>query len=334
MAAAPLLSVSNLTTSFRTEGGTVRAIEDVSFSVAPGEVLGVVGESGSGKSVTALSIMRLMPRGGGHRLTGNITFDGLDLLALSRDRLNHIRGKQIAMIFQEPMTSLNPVFSVGDQLIEPLMRHERLPRRAARERAVELMARVGIASPRDRLASFPHQLSGGMRQRVMIAMAISCRPRLLIADEPTTALDATVQAQILDLLRELRAEFDLALMLITHDLGVIAEMADRVMVMYAGRVVEIGSAERVLRHPGHPYARGLLEAIPDPEAPPARRLRTIPGTIPSPLALPPGCRFAPRCGFREERCIVSEPPLSGRTQDGHRVACIHPGLPAPAESRQ
>jgi oligopeptide/dipeptide ABC transporter ATP-binding protein len=238
------------------------------------------------------------------------------------------------MIFQEPMTSLNPVFTIGDQLAEPLIYHERLSRRAARERAVELMTLVGIASPRDRLQSYPHQLSGGMRQRVMIAMALSCRPRLLIADEPTTALDATIQAQILDLMRGLRAEFDLSMILISHDLGVVAEMADRVMVMYAGRIVEIGTTEQVLRAPGHPYSRGLLEAVPDPDAPPERRLRTIPGTIPGLLELPPGCRFSPRCTFREERCAVDEPPLSERGDRSHRVACIHPSLPALAEARQ
>jgi oligopeptide/dipeptide ABC transporter ATP-binding protein len=334
MTAPPLLSVNNLTTSFRTDGGTVRAVEDVSFDIAPGEVLGVVGESGSGKSVTALSIMRLMPRGGGHSLAGSIVFNGRDMLTLPRDELDRIRGKQIAMIFQEPMTSLNPVFTIGDQLAEPLIYHERLSRRAARERAVELMTLVGIASPRDRLQSYPHQLSGGMRQRVMIAMALSCRPRLLIADEPTTALDATIQAQILDLMRGLRAEFDLSMILISHDLGVVAEMADRVMVMYAGRIVEIGTTEQVLRAPGHPYSRGLLEAVPDPDAPPERRLRTIPGTIPGLLELPPGCRFSPRCTFREERCAVDEPPLSERGDRSHRVACIHPSLPALAEARQ
>ena len=315
-----LLEVDNLTTAFQTERGEVTAIEEVSFSLDQGEILGIVGESGSGKSVTALTIMGLLPRPPARIVAGLVRFAGEVLTRQSEARLRKIRGSGIAMVFQEPMTSLNPVFSIGEQLMETLRAHERLSPRAQRDRAVEMLDKVGIPSPALRLADYPHQLSGGQRQRVMIAIALACRPRLLIADEPTTALDVTIQAQILDLLMDLRDEFGMAIMIITHNMGVIAQTADRVMVMYAGRVVEEAPVARIFDRPSHPYTRGLLDCVPalDQEK---DRLVAIPGTLPDPARRPPGCRYAPRCGLSVEACAAAIPALAA-IEAGHRAACI------------
>ena len=315
-----LLEVDNLTTAFQTERGEVTAIEEVSFSLDQGEILGIVGESGSGKSVTALTIMGLLPRPPARIVAGEVRFAGEALIHQSEARLRKIRGSGIAMVFQEPMTSLNPVFSIGEQLMETLRAHERLSPRAQRDRAVEMLDKVGIPSPALRLADYPHQLSGGQRQRVMIAIALACRPRLLIANEPTTALDVTIQAQILDLLMDLRDEFGMAIMIITHNMGVIAQTADRVMVMYAGRVVEEAPVARIFDRPSHPYTRGLLDCVPalDQEK---DRLVAIPGTLPDPARRPPGCRYAPRCGLSVEACAAAIPALAA-IEAGHRAACI------------
>jgi len=315
-----LLEVDNLTTAFQTERGEVTAIEEVSFSLDQGEILGIVGESGSGKSVTALTIMGLLPRPPARIVAGEVRFAGEALIHQSEARLRKIRGSGIAMVFQEPMTSLNPVFSIGEQLMETLRAHERLSPRAQRDRAVEMLDKVGIPSPALRLADYPHQLSGGQRQRVMIAIALACRPRLLIADEPTTALVVTIQAQILDLLMDLRDEFGMAIMIITHNMGVIAQTADRVMVMYAGRVVEEAPVARIFDRPSHPYTRGLLDCVPalDQEK---DRLVAIPGTLPDPARRPPGCRYAPRCGLSVEACAAAIPALAA-IEAGHRAACI------------
>ena len=316
----PLLAVRNLRTEFSGDDGTFAAVEDVSFDLEAGEVIGIVGESGSGKSVTALSILGLIPDPPGRITRGSIAFDGEELLGLSERRMRRIRGADIAMIFQEPMTSLNPVFTIGDQIVETIRFHERLGRRAARERAAEMLDRVGIALPAQRLDEYPHQLSGGMRQRAMIAIALSCNPRLLLADEPTTALDVTIQAQILDLLRELQEELGMAVVLITHDLGVVAQHVDRVMVMYAGRVVEEAPVLDAFARPSHPYTQGLLRSIPslDDER---ERLDAIPGMVPSPFAPPPGCPFAPRCIHARDVCATVQPPLIDAGQE-HRAACL------------
>ena len=311
---APLLSVRDLSVAF----GRNTVVEGVSFDLAPGEILGVVGESGSGKSVTALSIMRLIPAPG--RVTGRIDFAGQDLMALPEARMREIRGRDIAMIFQEPMTSLNPVFTCGDQVMEALVHHRGLDRAGARAEALKLLKLVEIPSAERRLDDYPHQLSGGMRQRVMIAMALACRPKLLLADEPTTALDATIQAQILDLLRGLQRELGMAVVLITHDLGVVSEVAHRVLVMYAGRVVETSPAAEVFARPLHPYTEGLLASIPRLEGP-IERLDAIPGQVPAPDAMPAGCRFAPRCRYAEPACAASPPPLAPRGE-GRAAACI------------
>jgi len=327
----PLLSVRGLRTTFRAEDGEFAAVEDVSFDLAEGEVLGIVGESGSGKSVTALSILRLIPSPPGRIAAGEVRLDGQDLLTLSERRMREIRGAEIAMIFQEPMTSLNPVLTVGEQIVETIRYHERIGAQAAARRALDLLDQVGIPSPAQRLGEYPHQLSGGMRQRVMIAIALSCNPRLLLADEPTTALDVTIQAQILELLRSLQERFGMAVILITHDLGVIAEFVDRVIVMYAGRVVESAGVHAIFEQPLHPYTEGLLGSIPslDDER---ERLQAIPGVVPSPFELPPGCRYAPRCPYAREACAAEDPPLLALRPD-HRAACIrHTGyrIPAPA----
>ena len=323
----PLLSVRNLRTVFGTAMGDVAAVDDVSFDVARGEVLGIVGESGSGKSVTALSIMGLLPVPPGRVDGGEILFEGRDLLKLRPAELRALRGSAMGMIFQEPMTSLNPVFTVGDQITETIRVHEKVGARAARARGIEMLAKVGIASPARRMDDYPHHLSGGMRQRVMIAMALACSPKLLLADEPTTALDVTIQAQLLDLLRALQAEFGMAVVIITHNMGVIAEFAERVVVMYAGRVAEEGPVGRIFDRPSHPYTIGLLASTPDLEAD-SRRLRTIPGTLPNPHDLPPGCRFAPRCERAIAACGAGRPPLID--VDGARAACIRIGEPAEA----
>src|SRR2546422_3899148 len=300
-----LLEVDDLQTHFRTPDGVNRAVDGVSFAVEAGETVAIVGESGCGKSVTANSILRLVPQPPG-RIGGAIRFQGRDLLKLSERAMREVRGNDISMIFQEPMTSLNPVLTIGRQIAEPLRLHQGLSRRAVENRVVEMLGLVGIAEPRRRAREYPHQLSGGMRQRVMIAIALACRPKLLIADEPTTALDVTIQAQILDLLRETKTAFNLSLLLITHDLGVIAETADRVAVMYAGRIVETGPVRAIFRNPSHPYTRGLLASIPGGAA--AARLRAIEGSVPLLGALPPGCAFNPRCPDRFEPCTTAPPP--------------------------
>ncbi len=305
----PLLQVRDLRTYFRTESGEARAVDGVSFDVAPGEVLGLVGESGSGKSVTSLSVMRLVPEPPGEILAGSsVRFRGRELLELDRRSMRRVRGNDIAMIFQEPMTSLNPVYRVGKQIEEPLRLHWRLRRTEARARAVELLRLVGIADPDKRVDEYPHQLSGGMRQRVMIAMALACEPDLLIADEPTTALDVTIQAQILELLGELRQRLGMAMILITHDLGVVAEVCDRVAVMYAGQIVETGTVRQIFGEPRHPYTEGLLRAMPRLGGR-SERLAVIPGTVPAPTAWPVGCRFHDRCPYRWDLCVREHPPL-------------------------
>lgn len=320
---APLLEVRNLTTEFATASGVLHAVDDVSFSIRPGETLGLVGESGSGKSVTALSIMRLI-RDRGRITSGQVLFEGRDLLMLPAQETMKIRGKDIAMIFQEPMTSLNPVFTIGDQIAESVQRHERVSRREAMNRAIEMLSIVHIPSPERRVHEYPHQLSGGMRQRVMIAMALACNPRLLIADEPTTALDVTIQVQILELLNELKSKFGMAVLLITHDLGVIAETAQRVIVMYAANVVEEAPVEALFAEPLHPYTQGLLRSIPriDRDAGKQRRLTQIPGTVPALHGdLRACCRFAPRCGFAKPSHF-ERTPLLKEVRPGHKAACF------------
>ena len=319
MTEPPLLSVRDLTVEFRTDAGWLTAVEGVGFDLAAKETLGIVGESGSGKSVTALSLLRLHARATTRLPGGRIDYDGRDLLALPERAMRHIRGGEIAMIFQDPMSSLNPVLTVADQIGETLILHQGLDRRTARKRAIGLLDLVRIADAAQRVDAYPHQLSGGMRQRVMIAIAIACRPRILIADEPTTALDVTIQAQILDLLRDLQAELGMSVILISHDLGVIAEFARRVLVMYAGRVVEEAPARALYRRPMHPYTSGLLAAIPPLDID-VRRLPTIPGTIPDPSRRIPGCRFSPRCGEAEPACLRDAPAL-GRVGDGHFARC-------------
>jgi peptide/nickel transport system ATP-binding protein len=301
----PLLSVSGLTTVFDTTRGPVAAVDEVSFEIHPGETLGLVGESGSGKSVTALSIMRLV-QPPGRIASGRILFKGDNLLAVDDRTMQRVRGAGIALIFQEPMTALNPVFRVGDQIAETLLVHGRTSRREARARAIDLLRTVRIENPESRVDDYPHQLSGGMRQRVLIAMALSCQPSLVIADEPTTALDVTIQAEILDLLREMKSALNLSLLLITHDLGVVAETADRVAVMYAGRIVETGPVRAIFRKPAHPYTRGLLASMPG--GAPGARLRAIDGSVPLLGDLPPGCAFNPRCSERFDPCTTAPPP--------------------------
>ncbi|MER9584245.1 ABC transporter ATP-binding protein [Mesorhizobium sp. M0276] len=316
----PLLVVENLCVSFRTEGGVVPAVSGVSFSLAQREILGVVGESGSGKSQTLLAILGLISSPNA-AVTGSVRFLGQELLGLKRRALDAIRGRQIGMIFQDPMTALTPVHTIGDQIIEQIRAHERVSRAAARKRAVDLLDAVGLPSPDNAVDRYPHQLSGGMRQRAVIAMALSCNPALLIADEPTTALDVTVQAQILELIGRLRNEFGSAVILVTHDLGVVAEVADRVLVMYAGRVVEEGSKGQLFRQPLHPYAWGLFGSIPPMQGPRPARLTAIPGSPPKLSQMPQGCAFGPRCTFRHEAC-AAQPALGGA--GGHRSACFLP----------
>ncbi len=320
-----LLEVRDLTTCFKVDGGEFTAVDGVSFSVQAGRTLGIVGESGCGKSVTSLSIMGLLPKGQGRIAGGSIKFDGADLVQLPAAAMRALRGDRMAMIFQEPMTSLNPAFTIGDQLIEAIRCHRDLSQAAAREHAIEMLRKVRIPSPEQRMDAYPHKLSGGMRQRVMIAMALACEPQLLIADEPTTALDVTIQAQVLDLMRSLRADTGAAIMLITHDLGVIAELADEVVVMYAGRVVERASVERLFAEPQHPYTIGLLGSIPKLHLKQSR-LAAIEGQVPTPTTVMAGCRFAPRCPFAEARCQASGPPLTELT-DGHFAACWKAPLP-------
>jgi peptide/nickel transport system ATP-binding protein len=316
----PLLEVTDLKVSFRTEDGLVRAVDGVSFSVAKGEVLGIVGESGSGKSVTMMTVMRLIIDQNAV-FEGQVIYKGRDLMTLGQDAMREVRGSEIAMIFQDPMTSLNPVYSVGWQIAEQILAHEGVSKAEANARAVDLLGAVGIPNARQRVGDYPHQFSGGMRQRVMIAMALSCNPDLLIADEPTTALDVTIQAQILELIGRLKSDFDSAVVLITHDMGVVADVADRVMVMYAGRVVERGVKHDLFYDAQHPYTWGLLGSIPRLDRPKPERLTTIRGTPPSLLNLPQGCSFGPRCPQRFERCS-EVPPLEDRLRNGHLDACF------------
>ena len=326
-----LLDVQNLTTRFKVEGGEFTAVDSISFSVQPGRTLGIVGESGCGKSVTSLSIMGLLPKGQGRIATGVIEFDGVDLAQLPDQAMRALRGNRIAMIFQEPMTSLNPAFTIGDQLIEGIRCHRDLSHAAARERAIDMLRRVRIPSPERRIDEYPHKLSGGMRQRVMIAMALSCEPALLIADEPTTALDVTIQAQVLELMRTLREETGTAIILITHDLGVIAELADDVVVMYAGRIVERASVARLFAEPQHPYTIGLLGSIPKLHLQ-QDRLAAIEGQVPTPMSVLEGCRFAPRCPFGDAQCRQAQPPLTDLGA-GHEAACFKAPLSVPMELR-
>ena len=320
--AQPLLQVRHLATEFETEQGIARALDDISFELMPGETLGIVGESGCGKSVTSLSIMRLLPKPAGRIVGGEVLFDGRDLVQLPADEMHDIRGNRIAMIFQEPMTALNPVYKVGRQLEETLLLHKpELNESQRREACVAMLEKVGIPAPQRRLNEYPHQLSGGMRQRVMIAMALLCDPDILIADEPTTALDVTIQAQILQLLRDLQRENGMSIIFITHDFGVIAEICDRVVVMYGGRIIEQAEILELFDHPLHPYTRGLLQAIPKLDTEPKSLLKTIPGMVPSLFELPVGCRFQNRCEFVEPRCREQVPPLED-LDNSHQVRCF------------
>ncbi len=314
-----LLEVNDLKTYFFTSDGTIPAVDNISFYVNHGETLGVVGESGCGKSVTSLSIMRLIASPPGKIVSGEILLEGVDLVKISNEKMRKIRGSRISMIFQEPMTSLNPVHTIGRQITESIKLHQQLNQRQANEKAIELLSQVGIPLPAQRTKEYPHQLSGGMRQRVMIAMALSCNPQLLIADEPTTALDVTIQAQILELLKKLKSTYNMAIMIITHDLGVIADMAERVMVMYAGKVVEESGVRDLFKDPRHPYTRGLLDSIPRVNEK-RESLHVIEGTVPNPASFPAGCRFHPRCKLRETICSEEEPPLVS-FGSGRRVSC-------------
>jgi oligopeptide/dipeptide ABC transporter ATP-binding protein len=322
-----LLEIDELSVRFPTTRGDVRAVEDLSFSIREGETVALVGESGSGKSTAALALTRLIPETSGSVIAGHVMFEGRDLLALSPSELRHVRGRRIGMIFQDPMMALNPVFTIGWQIAEPLRAHLGLSERAARDRAVELLNQVAIPAPEQRVDQYPHNLSGGMRQRVMIAMALSCRPSLLIADEPTTALDVTVQAQMLALIQQLKAEFGTAVLLITHDLGIVWETAERVAVLYAGRKVEEGSSAAIFARPAHPYTQGLLRTAAFADGP-GGRLPEISGTVPSPFDMPPGCRFAPRCALAREICRAAQPPLMA-AGSGHEAACVLLGETVP-----
>jgi peptide/nickel transport system ATP-binding protein len=319
----PLLEIRALRTHFRTDDGIVHAVDGVDLTVDAGETVGVVGESGCGKTVTALSVLKLIAMPPGRIVDGQILWRGRDLVPLGSEGMDRIRSKEIGIVFQEPMTSLNPVYTVGEQIAEAIRRHEGLSRRAALNKTVDMLRLVQIPNPERRVRDYPHQFSGGMRQRVMIAMALSCSPKLLIADEPTTALDVTIQAQLLELLQDMKARFGMAVMLITHAMGVVAETAQRVIVMYAGRVVEEASVEQLFNQPRHPYTAGLIRSIPRIDTAAARktRLEAIGGVVPSLLDPPPGCRFAPRCRFATEICRQATPPLR-EIEAGHKVACV------------
>ena len=325
-----ILEVKNLETSFFSEYGVVKAVHDVSFDVYRGKTLGIVGESGCGKSVTSLSIMRLIPNPPGRITGGDILYKGESLLTKTPEQMRKIRGNEISMIFQEPMTSMNPVFTIGNQICEAISLHQDLSRKETRNKAIEMLRLVNIPAPEKRIDEYPHQLSGGMRQRVMIAMALSCNPNVLIADEPTTALDVTIQAQILDLLKELQDKVGMAMILITHDLGVVAEVCDDVAVMYAGRIVERGVGREIFKNPKHPYTRGLLNSIPTLSKDPTgkvkkNRLETIPGIVPNLLHLPKGCRFQDRCTYAIEECRGDEPELrtiGANEHLDHDIRCI------------
>lgn len=315
-----LLEVKNLKTYFFTDGGVVKSVDDVSFNVKPGKTLGVVGESGCGKSITSLSIMQLVETPPGKIVGGEIIYNGENLLNKDKDEMRKIRGGEIAMIFQEPMTSLNPVFTVGQQIMEALMIHTDMDKTKAKERAIEMLKLVRIPLAEKRFNEYPHQLSGGMRQRVMIAMALSCNPKLLICDEPTTALDVTIQAQILDLINELKEKLGTSIMMIAHDLGVIAEVADDVMVMYAGKIVEYGTADQIFETPMHPYTHGLMNCIPKLNDEEENRLHVIPGMVPSPDRMPKGCAFCPRCSEAKKICEEKMPELM--EVNGQKVRCF------------
>jgi oligopeptide/dipeptide ABC transporter ATP-binding protein len=318
-----ILQVKDLVVSFDTEWGAVRAVDGLSFDVRKGETLGVVGESGCGKSVTCLALMRLLPQPIGHIASGQILLGDKDLAQLPREMLRTIRGRRIAMIFQEPMTALNPVETVGDQILEVFELHfPEVPAAQAHSQAIDLLRMVGISAPEQRMDSYPHQLSGGMRQRVMIAMALACKPDILIADEPTTALDVTIQAQILDLLRVIQKKTGMAMIFITHDLGVVAEMCDHVLVMYGGRAVESGTAEAVFKSPSHPYTKGLLASLPRFDSQPKALLKTIPGMVPSLQNMPVGCRFASRCEFAKDVCLERQPGASMIGSSDHLAWCV------------
>lgn len=319
MANSNLLEIKDLKTSFLTERGLVTAVDGVSFSIKPGETLGVVGESGCGKSVTAASIMRLLNKDS-TIYEGEIIYKGKNLLKLSEKEMREIRGNEISIIFQDAMTSLNPIYTIGDQIAESLMIHRKLNKRQAYEEAIEMLRMTGIPAPEKRVHEYPHELSGGMRQRAMIAMALSCRPSLLIADEPTTALDVTIQAQILDLINDLKEELNMSVMMITHDLGVVAEVCTRVVVMYLGQVIEETDVESLFDQPLHPYTKGLLECIPQLEDDRSKRLFTIKGIVPSLDNVPKGCRFAQRCPYVDEQCMSESPDLKEVSQ-GHKVRC-------------
>ena len=317
---ATLLEVRNLKTHFFTYEGVVKAVDGVSYDVQEGETLGLVGESGCGKSVSALSLMRLIPDPPGKIVDGEVIFEGRDILKMDEDEIRHIRGNRIAMIFQEPMTSLNPVLTVGRQLMEALELHMHMDKQAARKRSVELLQMVGIPDSENRIDSYPHQFSGGMRQRVMIAMALSCNPRLLLADEPTTALDVTIQAQVLEVMKRLATEFGTATIIITHNLGVVARYADRVNVMYAGRIIERAPAGELYKNPSHPYTLGLLHSVPRLDEALKAKLDPIEGLPPDLVDLPPGCPFMPRCKFAKEKCAIEYPPLFQVGKE-HTAAC-------------
>jgi peptide/nickel transport system ATP-binding protein/oligopeptide transport system ATP-binding protein len=317
----PLIQVKDLKTYFYLEGAALKAVDGVDFEVYPGETLGIVGESGCGKSVTSLSIMRLVDSPPGKIVSGEVLFDGMDLLKVDEAQIRRIRGNRISMIFQDPMSSLNPVYTIGDQIAESLILHKNMQKKEAAEYAEGMLDKVGISSPRQRMDEYPHQLSGGMRQRVMIAMALSCGPQLLIADEPTTALDVTIQAQILELMIDLQEKLGMSIMMITHNLGVIAEMANRVAVMYAGKVVEYSDVVTLFQNPSHPYTIGLINSIPH-IAVDVERLQAIPGIVPSPLKFPKGCKFHTRCSFADEHCVAEEPVLE-EMRPAHFVRCWH-----------
>ena len=315
-----LLQINNLKTHFFSDGTVTKAVDGVSYDVEAGETVALVGESGCGKSVSSLSVMQLIPQPPGKIVDGEIVFDGQNLLSLNREEMRRVRGREIAMIFQEPMTSLNPVISVGTQLTEAMTLQLGITSNQARKKGIDLLERVGIPEPEVRVRQYPHEFSGGMRQRVMVAMALSCEPKLIIADEPTTALDVTIQAQILDLLKDLAAERELALLIITHNLGVVARYADRINIMYAGRFIESGTCKDIFADPRHPYTLGLLESIPRLDQPKGSKLIPIPGQPPDLAGLPPGCNFQPRCRFAQERCAVEYPDVTD-IGNGHWSAC-------------
>lgn len=329
----PMLEVKNLKTYFYTEDGVVPAVDGVDFALDKGDTLGIVGESGCGKSVTSLSIMRLIQSPPGKIVEGDVVFEGESLLSKTEAEMRHIRGNFISMIFQEPMTSLNPVFTIGDQIMEAIILHQGVRKAEARKKTIDMLKLVGIPSAERRVDEYPHQMSGGMRQRVMIAMALSCNPKLLIADEPTTALDVTIQAQILDLMRQLRDQLGTSIMLITHDLGVIAELVSRVVVMYCGKIVEGADVKTIFHNPQHPYTLGLLGSIPKVNEN-RERLQVIEGVVPNPYHMPSGCRFHPRCAYVKDICIKEEPRLV-EVEPGHQVRCwrYNGYVPVPAQDK-